>query len=180
MNNGIAVVLVVEDSAIIRMGAIDLVLSAGYEALEACDADEAIRILESRDDVDLVFTDVQMPGTMDGIKLSHYIRERWPPVKLIVASGATILEESSLPMGAGSSRNPTMITQSQTQWPACCRARFRRAPRIEALSVTSPRAASRPFARRGCCIDALPIKRHAPLRGSMLVPEPRVFTLRNQ
>ena len=68
MNNGIAVVLIVEDSAIIRMGAVDLVLSAGYEALEACDADEAIRILESRDDVDLVFTDVQMPGTMDGIK----------------------------------------------------------------------------------------------------------------
>jgi CheY-like chemotaxis protein len=100
MNNGVAVVLVVEDSAIIRMGAIDLVLSAGYEALEACDADEAIRILESRADVDLVFTDVQMPGTMDGIKLSHYIRERWPPVKLIVASGATILDESSLPVGS--------------------------------------------------------------------------------
>lgn len=100
MNNGRAVVLVVEDSAIIRMGAIDLVLSAGYEALEARDADEAIRILETRSDVDLVFTDVQMPGTMDGIKLSHYIRERWPPVKLIVASGNAILEESSLPKGS--------------------------------------------------------------------------------
>jgi CheY-like chemotaxis protein len=76
------------------------VLSAGYEALEASDADEAIRILESRDDIDLVFTDVQMPGTMDGIKLSHHIKDRWPPVKLIVASGASILEESSLPMGS--------------------------------------------------------------------------------
>lgn len=101
MNNGKYVVLVVEDTAIIRMGAIDLVVSAGYEALEARDADEAIRILESRSDIDLVFTDVQMPGTMDGIKLSHYIRERWPPVKLIVASGKTILEESSLPEGSG-------------------------------------------------------------------------------
>ena len=100
MKNGKAVVLIVEDSAIIRMGAIDLVLSAGYEALEACDADQAIRILECRNDVDLVFTDVQMPGTMDGIKLSHYIRNRWPPVKLIVASGAAILEESSLPVGS--------------------------------------------------------------------------------
>ena len=90
----------VEDNTIIRMGAFDLVLSAGYEALEACDADEAIRILEARSDVDLVFTDVQMPGTMDGIKLSHYIRNRWPPVKLIVASGAAILEESSLPGGS--------------------------------------------------------------------------------
>jgi CheY-like chemotaxis protein len=100
MNNGKAVVLVVEDSALIRMGAVDLVLSAGYEALEACDADEAIRILESRDYIDLVFTDVQMPGTMDGIKLCHYIRDRWPPVKLLVASGVAILEESSLPEGS--------------------------------------------------------------------------------
>ncbi|MGO6999407.1 response regulator [Rhizobium leguminosarum] len=100
MKNGKAVVLVVEDSTIIRMGAVDLVISAGYEALEACDADEAIGILESRDDVDLVFTDVQMPGTMDGIKLSHYITDRWPPVRLIVASGAAILEESNLPTGS--------------------------------------------------------------------------------
>lgn len=100
MKNGKAVVLIVEDSAMIRMGAVDIVLSAGYEALEASDADEAIRILEARDDIDLVFTDVHMPGTMDGIKLSHCIRDRWPPVKLIVASGAAILEESSLPFGS--------------------------------------------------------------------------------
>lgn len=100
MKNGKSVVLIVEDSPMIRMGAVDLVLSAGYEALEAGDADEAIRILELRDDIDLVFTDVDMPGTMDGVKLSHYIRDRWPPVKLIVASGAAILEESSLPFGS--------------------------------------------------------------------------------
>ena len=60
MFNGKAVVLVVENSAIIRMGAVDLVQSAGYEAIEASNADEAIRILESRADIDLVFTDV--PG----------------------------------------------------------------------------------------------------------------------
>ena len=100
MKNGRAVVLVVDDIALIRMGAVDLVQSAGYEALEAQDADEAIRILESRDDIDLVFTDVQMPGTMDGIKLAHFIRDRWPPVQLIVASGRDILEESSLPTGS--------------------------------------------------------------------------------
>lgn len=100
MKNGRAVVLVVDDIALIRMGAVDLVQSAGYEALEAQDADEAIRTLESRDDIDLVFTDVQMPGTMDGIKLAHFIRNRWPPVQLIVASGRDILEESSLPTGS--------------------------------------------------------------------------------
>jgi CheY-like chemotaxis protein len=69
MKNGIPVVLVVEDSSLIRIGALDLIRSAGYEALDAGGADEAIRILESRDDIDLVFTDVQMPGTIDGIKL---------------------------------------------------------------------------------------------------------------
>lgn len=100
MKDGRAVVLIVEDSALIRLGAVDLVQGAGYEALEAQDADEAIRILESRSDIDLVFTDVQMPGTMDGIKLTHYIRERWPPVRLMVASGVAILEESSLPIGS--------------------------------------------------------------------------------
>ncbi len=99
MKNGKAVVLIVEDEMMIRLGAIDLVLSAGYEALDARNADEAIRILESRHDVDLVFTDVQMPGTMDGIKLANFIRGRWPPVKLLVASGNAILEESSLPSG---------------------------------------------------------------------------------
>lgn len=100
MFNGRAVILVVEDSAIIRMGAIDLVRSAGYEALEASDADEAIGILESRTDIDLVFTDVQMPGTMDGIKLAHCIRDRWPRVKLIIASGKAILAGSILPEGS--------------------------------------------------------------------------------
>jgi CheY-like chemotaxis protein len=95
-----AVVLVVEDQPLIRMGALDLVASAGFEALEARDADEAIRILESRDDIRLVFTDVEMPGTMDGVKLAHYIRDRWPPVLLLVASGKTIVEESHLPSGA--------------------------------------------------------------------------------
>ena len=93
-------ILVVEDDAIIRMGAPDLIERAGFEALQASNADEAIKILELRRDIHLVFTDVEMPGTMDGIKLSHYIRDRWPPIKLIVASGRTIVEQSSLPEGA--------------------------------------------------------------------------------
>jgi len=100
MLDGKAVILVVEDSVLIRMSAVDLVESAGYEALQANDADEAIRIMESRSDIDLVFTDVEMPGTMDGIKLAHYIRNRWPPVRLIVASGKAILEESGLLEGS--------------------------------------------------------------------------------
>ena len=64
---------------------------------EARDADEAIRILEARADIRLVFTDVDMPGSMDGVELSHYIRNRWPQIQLIVASGKAILDESHLP-----------------------------------------------------------------------------------
>ncbi len=95
-----SIILVVEDHPVIRMGALALVIEAGFEALQASSADEAIRILESRSDINLVFTDVEMPGTMDGIKLAHYIHNRWPPVKLIVASGKTIVDESHLPTGA--------------------------------------------------------------------------------
>jgi CheY-like chemotaxis protein len=94
------VILVVEDDPIIRIGALQLVANAGFEGIEASNADEAIRVLEARSDIHLVFTDVGMPGTMDGIKLAHYIRRRWPPVKLIVASGKAILDESHLPDGA--------------------------------------------------------------------------------
>jgi len=92
-------VLVVEDDALIRLSAVDLVTSAGFEAIEAANADEAIRILEARQDIRLVFTDVEMPGTMDGIKLAHYIKRRWPPVLLIIASGRAIVQESDLPEG---------------------------------------------------------------------------------
>lgn len=95
-----AVVLVVEDNPLILLSALDLVRTAGFEGVGAENAEEAIRILEARLDIRLVFTDVQMPGTMDGLKLARYIRERWPPIHLIVASGKAILEESELPAGS--------------------------------------------------------------------------------
>ena len=95
-----AVVLVVEDNPLILMSALELVATAGFDGVGAADADEAIGILEARADIRLVFTDVEMPGTIDGVKLAHYIRERWPPIHLIVASGRSILEESQLPAGS--------------------------------------------------------------------------------
>jgi two-component system, response regulator PdtaR len=95
-----SVILVVEDDPIIRMSALRFGADAGFEAIEASNVDEAILILEARSDIQLVFIDVGMPGTMDGIKLAHYVRGRWPPVKLIVASGKVIADESHLPAGA--------------------------------------------------------------------------------
>jgi CheY-like chemotaxis protein len=94
------VVLIVEDHPIIRMGAIQLIEEAGYEAIEAADADAAIAILEARPDIHMVFTDIEMPGSIDGVKLAHYVRERWPPVLLIVVSGKAAIDERELPEGA--------------------------------------------------------------------------------
>ena len=82
-----AVVLVVEDEMLLRMRAVDMVEDAGYTSVEAVDADEAVAILESRSDIALMFTDIQMPGSMDGLKLAHAVRERWPPIKIILVSG---------------------------------------------------------------------------------------------
>jgi len=81
------VVLVVEDENLIRLSALDMVEEAGFEAIAASDADEAIRILESRNDIRAVFTDVHMPGSMDGLRLARVVRNRWPPVALIVTVG---------------------------------------------------------------------------------------------
>ena len=81
------VVLVVEDEMLLRMRAVGMVEDAGYTSVEAVDADEAVAILESRSDVALMFTDIQMPGSMDGLKLAHTVHERWPPIKIILVSG---------------------------------------------------------------------------------------------
>ena len=93
------VVLVVEDESLIRTDAVEMVEMAGFEAISASDADEAIRILESRNDIRAVFTDVQMPGSMDGLRLARVVRSRWPPVALIVTSGRTKIPENDLPSG---------------------------------------------------------------------------------
>ena len=93
------VVLVVEDEFLVRMGTRAAVEMAGFDVLEASDADEAIAILAVRNDVSLIFTDVHMPGSMDGLKLAHFVRDRWPPVKIIATSGQARISEGDLPEG---------------------------------------------------------------------------------
>ena len=80
-------VLVVEDEMILRMRAVDIVEDAGFRPVEAVNADEAMAILESRSDISLLFTDIQMPGSIDGLKLAHAVHERWPSIKIILVSG---------------------------------------------------------------------------------------------
>jgi two-component system, response regulator PdtaR len=72
----------------------------GFEVYEAGSADAAIALLELHKEIRLIFTDVDMPGSMDGLKLAHYVRGRWPPVKIIVTSGHVKVTEESLPAGA--------------------------------------------------------------------------------
>jgi CheY-like chemotaxis protein len=93
------VVVVVEDHPLVRMSVLEFLTEAGFEAVEARSADEAIEILEARSDIHLVFTDAEMPGSMDGVALLHYIRNRWPPVKLILVSGKARIDPAELPAG---------------------------------------------------------------------------------
>jgi CheY-like chemotaxis protein len=92
-----AVVLVVEDEMLLRMRAVDIVEDAGYTPVEAADADEAVAILESRSDIALLFTDIQMPGSMDGLRLAHSVHDRWPPIKIILVSGQVKPTSSDIP-----------------------------------------------------------------------------------
>lgn len=87
------VVLVVDGDALVRMSAVHIVVDAGYLSLEASSAERAIALLESRSDIRAVFTDINMTGSMDGLKLAHAIRGRWPPIHLIVTSGGNVKDK---------------------------------------------------------------------------------------
>jgi CheY-like chemotaxis protein len=92
-----AVVLVVEDEMMLRMRAVNMVEDAGYTPVEALDADEAIAILESRSDIALMCTDIQLPGSMDGLGLARTVHKRWPAIKIIVVSGQLNPPSTDLP-----------------------------------------------------------------------------------
>lgn len=94
------VVLVVEDEALIRVATVMGLEAAGFIVLECPGADEAIAILEQRTDIRAVFTDVDMPGSMDGLKLARYVADRWPPISLVVASGLVKVQPEDLPKGS--------------------------------------------------------------------------------
>jgi CheY-like chemotaxis protein len=93
------VILVVEDDLLLRMDAADIIRDAGFDVLEASNADEAIIILESRNDISVMFTDIQMPGSMDGLKLARAVRGRWPPIKIVTTSGQCVVQAADLPEG---------------------------------------------------------------------------------
>ena len=103
--------LIVEDEFLLRMEAADMVRAAGFEAVEAANADQAIEILEARRDITVVFTDIQMPGSMDGLKLARAVRGRWPPIKIVATSGRLHVGETDLPDGGRFLPKPYSPTQ---------------------------------------------------------------------
>jgi len=113
------VILIVEDEALIRMGAVRIIEDADFEVIEAANADEAIKILEARSDVRVVFTDIHMPGSMNGLKLAHYVRNRWPPIKIIVTSGVERPTDDALPDGVrffSKPYDPSQIRGALQDW----------------------------------------------------------------
>lgn len=94
------VVLVVEDEPLQRMMAIDMVEEAGFTAMEAVNASEAERILENCSDIRLVFSDIDMPRGIDGMQLAARIRDRWPPIHIILTSGHVMRRDVVMPSGA--------------------------------------------------------------------------------
>jgi CheY-like chemotaxis protein len=91
------VVLVAEDDALIRMGAADQLELDGYEVLEAANAGEALAMIQVRPEVKVLFTDIDMPGELDGMELAELVHQRWPEVLLLVTSGRQSLSDGDVP-----------------------------------------------------------------------------------
>jgi two-component sensor histidine kinase/CheY-like chemotaxis protein len=104
-------VLVVEDEMMLRMRAVDMVEDAGFTSVEAINADDALAILESRPDIELLFTDIQMPGSMDGLKLANAVHERWPLIKIILVSGQLKLTDDDKPADSRFFGKPLEVKQ---------------------------------------------------------------------
>jgi DNA-binding NtrC family response regulator len=100
MGNPRIAVLVVEDEAIIRMSIVEELEDAGFEVFEASNAAQAIEVLIANSRIDVMFTDVDMPGGVDGLKLAASVRDRWPPIKIIVTSGHRRIDVDALPVEA--------------------------------------------------------------------------------
>lgn len=91
-------ILVVEDECFVRMVAVDMLEDAGLPVAEAPDADAALQLLEGRAQAfDTVFTDIDMPGSMNGLALAQRVRARWPHIRLVVTSGRVLPTARDLP-----------------------------------------------------------------------------------
>ena len=100
------VVLIVQEELLIRMDVVEAFETGGFKIFQADTAEKAIDILQREPTIRVVFTDVDLPGTMDGLTLAHYVRHRWPPTILLVGSGRAVLDAGALPSAARFVRKP--------------------------------------------------------------------------
>lgn len=99
-------VLVVEDEALVRLDIVDALIEAGFEVFEAFDASEAIKVISVNPQIHALFTDIDMPGSVDGLKLAAFVKDRWPPIKIIVTSGHAKVTDDMLPVDSVFFRKP--------------------------------------------------------------------------
>jgi two-component system, response regulator PdtaR len=92
-----SVILTVEDETLVSAYLGQVLKDGGYHVIAAANADEAIEVLEARDDIRIVITDVHMPGSMDGLRLAAAVKDRWPPIKIIIASGKAAPRDEEMP-----------------------------------------------------------------------------------
>ena len=95
-----ATVLIVENEALVRLELADWLSKSGIAVFAATNADEAIVLLDAHPGIEILLTNIKMPGSMDGVRLSHHVRHRWPPVQIIVMSGLVNTRLSDLPPGS--------------------------------------------------------------------------------
>jgi two-component system, response regulator PdtaR len=100
------VILIVEDEALVRLSAVGMLEDAGFRMIEAVNGDEALELLEADSDVQLLFTDINMPGTIDGMALARRVHDRWPQIGIMVASSKPILKTDELPAGSRFEQKP--------------------------------------------------------------------------
>ncbi|GJD66866.1 response regulator [Methylobacterium frigidaeris] len=91
------IVLVVEDDDLVRLMAVDMLEDEGFTVIEAASADAAWATLEEREDIAILFTDIEMPGSMNGLDLASRVAERWPHIRLVITSGRMRLANRDVP-----------------------------------------------------------------------------------
>jgi CheY-like chemotaxis protein len=94
------VILTVEDEVLVSEYLREALSDIGYDVIDTFNADEAIAVLEARDDIQIIITDINMPGSMDGLKLAAVVRDRWPPIKVIIATGRERPKSDEMPSGS--------------------------------------------------------------------------------
>ena len=92
-----AAILVVEDEPLLCLDISDALSAKGYEVIAVTNADDAIKVLEFRNDIHTIFTDIDLPGSTDGLKLATAVRDRWPPVNIIVTTGKSAPHRDEMP-----------------------------------------------------------------------------------